>query len=379
MPIEPMATSRLGSTSVGRSGRRETWGAGGSCWGRDRSSCVEMQDDAGAQQPVAASEKALAETVSEKIQALKVQPRVQQVLQSSACTRFNTWWSVEKHRVALSRCLISTYFLNVWVSSLQMWWIGRAGFPFLTLGLVVPAVLLVANRWMHITGWVLLAEIAKDCTSLLWGVFLTWMYRGTFYLNELMVKKLSMLGVTLLVIYQHYSSDSSKKNPLAGLIGPDSTKTPSSKESVALLVSRLLLTSLFIWAGQAEIRRQLASVHDDGQGHQVHDRPAGDGHDQLWAKAAQFICSLPLCLGFKTRIFCSALATVCLLEALVQWSGLHWYGSGCLYDWAGFGTFYKMHAREHFVVNVGVAGGLMLLWIHGAGKYSMDEYLKKTD
>ena len=284
-PIRPMATSRLrtgwvdvaGGSRVGQ-GEGRPGEQGGSCWGRDRSSCVEMQDDAGAQQPVAASEKALAETVSEKIQALKVQPRVQQVLQSSACTRFNTWWSVEKHRVALSRCLISTYFLNVWVSSLQMWWIGRAGFPFLTLGLVVPAVLLVANRWMHITGWVLLAEIAKDCTSLLWGVFLIWMYRGNFYLNELMVKKLSMLGVTLLVIYQHYSSDSSKKNPLAGLIGPDSTKTPSSKESVALLVSRLLLTSLFIWAGQAEIRRQLASVHDDGQGHQVHERGGTKTH-----------------------------------------------------------------------------------------------------
>ena len=259
-----------------------------------------------------------------------------------------------------------------------MWWLSRAGFPILTLGLVVPAVLLVANQWMHVTGWVLLADVAKDCTSLLWGVFLTWWYRGTFYLNELMVKKLSMLGVTLLVIYQHYSSIGSK-NPLAGLIGPDASKTPTSKESVALLISRLLLTSLFIWAGQAEIRRQLASVHDDGQGHQVHDRPAGDGHDQLWAKAAQFLCSLPLCLGFKTRIFCSTLTTICLLEALLQWSGLHWYGSGWLYDWAGFGTFYKMHAREHFVVNVGVAGGLMLLWIHGAGKYSMDEYLKKTD
>ena len=327
----------------------------------------------------AAAEKAPLEAVSAKLAAIKEQPRVQAVLHSAAVVRFHTWWSVEKHRVALARCFISMYFFNVWVTSLQMWWIGRGGFPFLTLGLVVPAVLLVANQWMHVTGWVLLAEVAKDCTSLLWGVFLTWLYRGTLYLNELMVKKLSMLGVTLLVIYQHHSSDSSQKNPLAGLLMADMNKSPSSKQSAALLVSRLLLTSLFIWAGQAEIRRQLASVHDDGQGHQVHDRPAGDGHDQLWAKSAQYLCSLPLCLGFRTRACCSALASVCVLEAMLQWSGLHWYGSGWLYDWAGFGDFYKIHAREHFVVNMGVAGGLMLLWIHGAGKYSMGEYLKKTD
>ena len=130
----------------------------------------------------------------------------------------------------------------------------------------------------------------------------------------------------------------------------------TSKESGALLVARLLLTSLFIWAGQAEIRRQLVSVHDDGQGHQVHDRPAGDGHDQLWAKFMQFLLSLPLCFGFKTKACCSALAGVCMLEAFVQWSGLHYYGSGWIYDWADFGDFYKMHAREHFTVNIGVAG-----------------------
>lgn len=44
---------------------------------------------------------------------------------------------------------------------------------------------------------------------------------------------------------------------------------PTTKQSVVLLISRILVTSLFIWAGQAEIRRQLASVHDDGRGHMV--------------------------------------------------------------------------------------------------------------
>ena len=38
-----------------------------------------------------------------------------------------------------------------------------------------------------------------------------------------------------------------------------------------------------------------------------------------------------------------------------------------------------IHYREHFVTNVATAGGLMLLQKIGAGKYSVDELLKKTD
>jgi hypothetical protein len=80
------------------------------------------------------------------------------------------------------------------------------------------------------------------------------------------------------------------------------------------------------------------------------------GRAQLWAKTLQFICSVPLCLGvpprpatlcrhhmvrlrrrsaimtrvfgpisgLKTKWFCAALGVVCLLEAWIQWSGLHW-------------------------------------------------------
>jgi|EP01047_Picozoa_sp_COSAG01_P047265 uncharacterized membrane protein YphA (DoxX/SURF4 family) len=38
-----------------------------------------------------------------------------------------------------------------------------------------------------------------------------------------------------------------------------------------------------------------------------------------------------------------------------------------------------MHAREHFVVNVSVAGGLILLRNFGAGRFSVDAMLKKTE
>jgi uncharacterized membrane protein YphA (DoxX/SURF4 family) len=40
---------------------------------------------------------------------------------------------------------------------------------------------------------------------------------------------------------------------------------------------------------------------------------------------------------------------------------------------------YKIHAREHFTVNVGVAGALIMFAYIGAGKYTVDNYLKKTE
>jgi alanyl-tRNA synthetase len=40
---------------------------------------------------------------------------------------------------------------------------------------------------------------------------------------------------------------------------------------------------------------------------------------------------------------------------------------------------YAIHARDHFTVNVGVGGGLLLLQSIGGGKYSVDELLKKKD
>jgi uncharacterized membrane protein YphA (DoxX/SURF4 family) len=70
---------------------------------------------------------------------------------------------------------------------------------------------------------------------------------------------------------------------------------------------------------------------------------------------------------------------MCILEAWVQWSGFTSWGGGVFIDWGNLGPFYQMHAREHFVVNLSAAGGLMLLSSIGAGKYSVDEYMKKHD
>ncbi len=40
---------------------------------------------------------------------------------------------------------------------------------------------------------------------------------------------------------------------------------------------------------------------------------------------------------------------------------------------------YAAHVRLHFVTNLAVCGGLLLLQGFGAGRYTVDELLKKKD
>ncbi len=69
------------------------------------------------------------------------------------------------------------------------------------------------------------------------------------------------------------------------------------------------------------------------------------------------------------NIVSRALAFVLVIEAFVAWS---WWTSV-------LSLGYVIHAREHFFVNVGTAGGILLLSFVGAGKYSVDELLKKKE
>ena len=38
----------------------------------------------------------------------------------------------------------------------------------------------------------------------------------------------------------------------------------------------------------------------------------------------------------------------------------------------------RLHAREHFTVNIALTGGLLLVQQVGGGKYAVDELLKKA-
>ena len=63
-----------------------------------------------------------------------------------------------------------------------------------------------------------------------------------------------------------------------------------------------------------------------------------------------------------------ALTATLALEALTCWQ-FWWYDD----------IRTRLHVREHFVVNVAVAGGLLLVQSVGGGKYAIDTLLKKDD
>ena len=154
----------------------------------------------------------------------------------------------------------------------------------------------------------------------------------------------------------------------------------STRQSVALLVGRVLLALLFLWTGAAELRRQYASVRPTrlqtgGKHRPWHLRPKGDGHDQWWAKVAELLPALPLALGLRTPLAAMTLGVACALEALVQWPFWLYY----LGDPYRLGPYYAISAREHFVVNLAVAAGMLLLRQFGAGRFSVDELMKKED
>jgi uncharacterized membrane protein YphA (DoxX/SURF4 family) len=74
-------------------------------------------------------------------------------------------------------------------------------------------------------------------------------------------------------------------------------------------------------------------------------------------------------VGYQVSIVSRLLALVLVIEAFVAWS---WWTSA-------LSLGYVIHAREHFYVNIGTAGGILLLSFLGAGKYSVDALLKKKD
>ena len=77
--------------------------------------------------------------------------------------------------------------------------------------------------------------------------------------------------------------------------------------------------------------------------------------------------TLPFVLGFRTRLVCQLLISALALEALTVWQ-----------FWAVDDLEMRLHAREHFAVNVAMAGALLLIQEVGGGKFTVDELLKKA-
>lgn len=230
------------------------------------------------------------------------------------------------------------------------------------------ATVCVTCNWMVIWFSVLLAIIAfQESSNTLyhaWEVW--WIQNGPLYINELMVKKLSLFGAVLLIVAAKVK-DTVKSGAVAGLLLATTT-TMSTRKSVALLIGRLLMSSLFLYVGITEIQRQRDSV-EEHDGHVHRKRAEGDGHDQIVFKLIEFALSMPFIVGFKIKPVAILLAVALIWESFYSWS---WWNSN-------LGIGYSIHAREHFHVNLGTAGGCILISIVGAGRYTVDELMKKKE
>ena len=86
----------------------------------------------------------------------------------------------------------------------------------------------------------------------------------------------------------------------------------------------------------------------------------------LWPKLLELALTLPFVLGLRTKLVARLLGATLLLEAATVWQ-----------FWAAPSLQARLHAREHFTVNVAVAGGLLLIQQVGGGRYTVDELIKK--
>eukprot|EP00049_Salpingoeca_infusionum_P019038 m.359865 g.359865 ORF g.359865 m.359865 type:complete len:299 (-) comp18781_c0_seq1:439-1335(-) len=289
---------------------------------------------------------------------------------NSAVSKTNRFWvqynMTEKVKLA-ARLFIAGYFLNVALTGFQIWYYYSQAFPTWQLPLLPASILFVTNRKLALyAGLVLLIYATADSASILWRQLRYYFATGVLYINELMVKKFSVVGATALMMSHHYNPKA-EAPPLAGMLVL-AAPSMGTKKSIVMLIGRLLLSSLFIFIGYKEVMRQLANTvqHD---GHVHHRRPAGDGHDAMWYKLLEFGLSIPFSIGFKTTGVARLLALVLVIEACTAWS---WWSSV-------LGPGYVIHAREHFTVNLAAAGGCLLLSFFGVGKYAVDELLKKKD
>uniref|UniRef100_A0A7S4ILA8 Uncharacterized protein n=1 Tax=Prymnesium polylepis TaxID=72548 RepID=A0A7S4ILA8_9EUKA len=241
--------------------------------------------------------------------------------------------------------------------------------------------------WPMQCAFVMMADTLADSYLLLWLVGMQWLSGRGLYVNELMAKKLSLLGCVAMMIATHnqvlngrslraflfpahlpvlcpQANERSSSSFLSrGLL---EVSALSNNISIAVLIGRLLIAVLFVYVGLHELHRLFFEPFTPYL--------PGDGHDVVWPKAVELLLAVPFILGFETVAVARLLSTSLVLEAFYAWS---WWGISENYSFAQHRRV--IHYREHFVTNIATAGGLLLLQKIGAGKYSVDELLKKRD
>ena len=248
----------------------------------------------------------------------------------------------------------------------------------------------------------LLVDVATDTLDLAMRILLTWMMQGGVRVNELTAKKLSLLGVTALVATHRWRNDravladvvrrqqrqqpppppppppsnggggsprgSPRKAAAASDAGPDGDGTTLGSHvavavpALVLLVGRLLMASVFFYAAAGELLRVVLPTN-------FADLDPNDPHNVLWPKLVELALAVPFTLGLRTTATARALAATLAVEALTCWP---------FWAFREQGLEQRLHAREHFCVNVAIAGGLLLVQQVGGGRYAVDELLKKA-
>eukprot|EP00191_Tetraselmis_sp_GSL018_P004552 CAMPEP_0177596572 /NCGR_PEP_ID=MMETSP0419_2-20121207/11176_1 /TAXON_ID=582737 /ORGANISM="Tetraselmis sp., Strain GSL018" /LENGTH=304 /DNA_ID=CAMNT_0019088537 /DNA_START=1064 /DNA_END=1976 /DNA_ORIENTATION=- len=241
-------------------------------------------------------------------------------------------------------------------------------FPYVEVFFLLPCAVLAILGWqVPLTASILVLDILKDSGLLIWNQ--TWMliYYGQRP-NELMVKRVAMLGCSALVLV-HSVKENKRLSSYAGLlVADDDPKRHSAGRSLALLLGRVLVSLLFVYVGIVQIKRVM--LRDMALWKSEARRGALiDGHDNNWL-LLEFVLALPFAVGFKTETVSRLLACTLALEALTCWP----FWSSAWPTW-----HYAAHVRSHFVTNLSVAGGLILLQGLGAGRYTVDEVLKKKE
>ena len=282
----------------------------------------------------------------------------------------------------LGRFLVCLYFLNLAWENVQLYRYyseqyltqPRAGasmpqapaYPWATVLLVTPAAVACAlGKRTRVAAGILTVDMLKEDTQMIY-LGIVALLRDGMRPNELMVKKLSMFGCIALV-FAGAVRDTRAGAAVAGMLTDDSKpQLASRRKSAVLLAGRLLMAALFVYVGLGQMSR----IRSRSQLWQHRVDPT-DGHDNSWL-ILELVLSLPFAAGYKTRPVTLALAATLAAEALTCWRFWHYRADAARGAWA-LGKY--IHARSHFVTNLSVAGGLILLAVRCADLHACPRIL----
>jgi len=304
-----------------------------------------------------------------------------------ALARQCPWEEVSRHA---GRVLVCLYFINMMRENVELYTVGKhrlaaweqfhpnhapipynrlPHFPLSTLFLAPATLLLLIDVAPLPAAAVLLAETLYDSAALILGQTILLIVRGQRP-NELMVKRLGMLGCTALVMAQASKRQDGGSGALAGVIAEAERgmqRMESRRKSAVLLAARLAVAALFLFVGLGQMGR---IWHRSELPQHMMDKR--DGHDNSWL-VLELALSLPLAAGYKTGAAALGLASALAMESLTCWQFWSLERGDDFDHWDLHAR--RMHQRAHFCTNLAVAGGLLLLRCTGAGRYTVDRLL----